>query len=575
MTNSSLIPRIYRRMGAAHQLRVWCAVHTLLFFMTAQAVLAGTSGVFNVRDYGAAGNGKTLDTPAINKAIEACAAAGGGQVLLPPGKYLSGTVHFKSHVTLFLEAGAVLIGTPNLDKYQRPEIPEFMPEAKWGKWHRALILGDGLEDIAIAGLGIIDGNKVFDPTGEEHMRGPHTFVFVDCQKVTVRDVSFVDSANYAIFFQISDEVEIRNVKFTGGWDGVHFRGAPNRPCRDVSITGCQFFTGDDSIAGRYWENTLISDCIINSSCNGIRLIGPATHLIIHDCLFYGPGVHPHRTSDRRNMLAGINLQPGGWDATEGPLDDIMISDITMHNVATPFHFTLKSGNTAGNIVVNRVTATGVYRAASAVESWAETKFTNVVFRDVTIEYKGGGTLEDARMSVKSPGVDARPLPAWGFHARNVENLQFDNVRLRFEKKDLRPVLICTGVDRLMLEEFKFPLLPRAPEKMVLNDTVNVQLHDVDFSMINPRCTELKLVTNETTGVITAGKPYQANIAVENGKQEGLAKIELAVAGQKNICWLWLRAGEKKDVMFKKLTAPYAGTYEVRCGDVTKSLRVER
>jgi hypothetical protein len=569
MIRGSFIPKIYRR------LRVWCVVHTMFFFMAAQASVAGTSGVFNVRDYGAAGNGETLDTPAINKAIQQCAAAGGGQVLLPPGRYLSGTVHLKSHVTLFLEAGARLIGTPDLNQYQYPLIPEFMPEAKWGKWHRALILGEGLEDIAIAGQGVIDGNKVFDPTGEEHMRGPHAFVFVNCRKVTVRDVSFEDSANYAIFFEASDQVEIRNVKITGGWDGVHFRGAPSHPCRDVSIIGCQLFTGDDSIAGRYWDNTLISYCIVNSSCNGIRLIGPATHLIIHDCLFYGPGVHPHRTSNRHNMLAGINLQPGGWDATKGTLDDVMISNVTMHNVATPFLFTLKPGNTAGNIIVDRVTATGVYRAASSVESWAETRFTNVVFRDVTIEYKGGGTLEDARMSIKSPGVDARPLPAWGFYARNVQNLQFDNVRLRLEKKDLRPVLICTGVDSLVLDSFKFPLLPEVPEAVVLNDTNNVQLHDIDFHTVNPRCTDLNLAANDTSGRFIAGKPFEADVVIENGNQEGLAKIEFVVAGQKNIRWLWMRVGEKKQVLFKDLTAPEAGNYEVRCGDVTQSLRIER
>jgi hypothetical protein len=575
MTNRSFISKIYRRVGTAHQFRVWCAVHTLLFFMVAHVALASTTGVFNVRDYGAVGNGKTLDTPAMNKAIEACAAIGGGQVLLPPGKYLSGTVHLKSHVTLFLEAGAVLIGTPDLDQYQYPVIPEFMPEAKWGKWHRALILGEGLEDIAIAGQGLIDGNKVFDPTGEEHMRGPHTFVFVNCHKVTVRDVSFKDAANYAILFEASNQVEVRNVKFTGGWDGVHFRGAPNHPCRNVNIIGCQFFTGDDSIAGRYWDNTLISDCIVNSSCNGIRLIGPATHLIIHNCLFYGPGVCPHRTSNRHNMLAGINLQPGGWDATKGALDDVMISDITMHNVATPFFFTLKSGNTAGNIIVDRVTATGVYRAASSVESWAETGFTNVVFRDVTIEYKGGGTLEEAWHAVKSPGVDARLLPAWGFYSRNVQNLQFDNVRLRFEKEDLRPVLICTGVELLMLEDFKFPLLPDVPEAMVLNDTNTVQLHDVDFHAVNPQCTELSLIANDAAEQFTAGEPFKANVVIENSNQEGLAKIELAVAGQKNVRWMWLKAGEKKGVVFKNLTVPEAGNYKVRCGNVTQNLRIER
>jgi len=431
------------------------------------------------------GDGKTLDTPAIQKAIDTCSKAGGGQVLIPPGRYLSGTVHLKNRVTLYLEAGATLVGTNDLDQYQHPTPPAFLPEARWGKWHRALILGDGVEDITIAGHGVIDGNEVFDPTGEEKMRGPHTFVFINCRNVTVRDVSFVDSANYAIFFQISDEVDIRNVKFTGGWDGVHFRGGPERPCRNVSIVGCQFFTGDDSIAGRYWENTLISDCIVNSSCNGIRLIGPATHLIIHDCLFYGPGIHPHLTSRRHNMLAGLNLQPGAWDATQGTLDDVMISDITMHNVATPFHFSLKPGNTAGRIVVNRVSATGVYRAASSVESWAESAFESVTFRDVTIEYKGGGTRKKARMKVKSPGVDARALPAWGFYARNVNHLEFDNVRLRCEKDDLRPVLMCDDIKQLTLDGFRFPHPSSDVAPMVLNNVEQLKIHDADKPPVQP------------------------------------------------------------------------------------------
>jgi hypothetical protein len=542
-------------------------------FATAQPAIAAEPGVFSIRDYGAAGDGKTLDTAAINKAIEACAAAGGGQVLFPPGRYLSGTVHLKSHVSLFIEAGATLIGTTELDKYQYPTIPSFMPEAKWGKWQRALILGDGLEDISISGRGVIDGNKVFDPTGEERMRGPHTFVFVNCRNVKVSDISFLDSANYAIFFQISDDVDIRNVKFTGGWDGVHFRGAPQRPCRNVSIVGCQFFTGDDSIAGRYWENTLISDCIINSSCNGIRLIGPASHLIIHDCLFYGPGIRPHRSSNRNNMLAGLNLQPGAWDATEGSLDNVLISDITMHNVSTPFHFSLKSGNTADTIIVNRVSATGVYRAASSVESWAKTAFKNIVFRDVTIEYKGGGTKKQALMDVKSPGVDARPLPAWGFYARNVKNLQFDNVRLRYEKEDLRPVLKCEDVEWLTLEDFKFAPPAQAFEAFALDDVMHIRLRGMKFSTVEPRCIELKLNTDGTAGRLTPGKPYSAIITVENGKQKGLAKIELVVAGLKKTRWLWLQAGQKKEVLFKGLTAPNAGIHEVRCGNITKPLHV--
>ena len=541
---------------------------------TAQSAIAASTGVFNIRDYDAIGDGKTLDTTAIQKAIDACSASGGGQVLLPPGRYLSGTIHFKSHVTLFLEAGATLIGTTDLDKYQQPKIPSFMPEARWGKWHRALILGNGVEDIEISGHGTIDGNKVFDPTGEERMRGPHTFVFVDCRDVRVRDVSFLDSANYAIFFQVSDEVEIRNVKFTGGWDGVHFRGAPQRSCKNINIIGCHFYTGDDSIAGRYWENTLISDCIINSSCNGIRLIGPATRLIIHDCLFYGPGVRPHRTSNRYNMLAGLNLQPGAWDATKGNLDDVLISDITMHNVSTPFHFSLKPGNTAENITVNRVSATGVYRAASSVESWAETPFKNVIFRDVTIGYKGGGTRKQALMEVKSPGVDARLLPAWGFYSRNVKNLTLDNVRLRYEEEDLRPVLMCKDVEQLTLEDFKFPTPKNISEAFAFDDVRNIELRDMKFSTVKPRCIELKLATDNSNNRIKPGKPYSALVTIENGKGKGLAKIELITAKQKKIRWLWLQSGEKKEVVFQELIAPKIGTYEIRCGNIITSLRVE-
>jgi len=430
---------------------------------------AQNPGVFDVRSYGAKADGHTLDTPAIQKAIDACATAGGGQVRLGPGHYLSGSIRLRSDVTLYLDAGARLVGTPDLAQYTQPRVPDYMPEARWGKWHRGLILAQGCQRIAIAGPGVIDGNKVFDPTGEERMRGPHTFVFVGCRDVTLRDLTFIDSANYAVFFQVSSDVTIDGVQFIGGWDGVHFRGAPNHPCRNVSITDCRFYTGDDAIAGRYWDNTLIAGCIVNSSCNGIRLIGPAEHLLIHDCLFYGPGVRPHRTSGRRNMLAAINLQPGAWDATRGTLDDVRITDITMHNVATPFHFVLRKPNTAGRITVDRVSATGVYRAAASIESWADQPFGHVVFRDVTLEYTGGGKPPASR-TVEAPGVDARPLPAWGFYLRNADTVELDNVRLRTLTDDARPVLIAENIDRLTIRDVNWsPSTGRTGRPMVLKN----------------------------------------------------------------------------------------------------------
>jgi hypothetical protein len=88
---------------------------------------------------------------------------------------------------------------------------------------------------------------------------------------------------------------------------------------------------------------------------------------------------------------------------------------------------MRKGNIANKITVNGANITGAYRAAASVESWADTPFTNVTFRNISIEYTGGGTEEQAKQVVKAPGVDARSLPVWGFYAKNVRNLFFDNV----------------------------------------------------------------------------------------------------------------------------------------------------
>jgi len=439
----------------------------LLGFVWAVPVVAANR--FDVREHGAAGDGQVSATMAIQAAIDACALAGGGQVLFPPGRYCSGTIHLRSGVTLHLEAGARLIGTTNLSDYAQPKPPDYMPEAKWGKWHRGLIVGENLEDVAITGPGVIDGNKVFDPTGEERMRGPHTIIFVNCRRFTVRDVTIVDAANYAVFFEISDDVEIRNVKIVGGWDGVHWRGAPERWCQNVSIIGCQFFTGDDAIAGRYWNNTVIKDCLINSSCNGIRVIGPATRLTIANNLFRGPGEQPHRTSGakaRTNMLSGIILQPGAWDATSGPLDDVMLADNVMQNVASPVTLWTKPGNTVGRVAVSGLNATGVYRSALSFESWADEPITNVVIRNAQIEFTGGGTAVQSQQPVKGPGVDARSLPAWGLYARNVQTLSLEDVRFSLAANDFRPVILADRVERLNLANFNYPRVPGVTNSVV-------------------------------------------------------------------------------------------------------------
>ncbi len=209
-------------------------------------------------------------------------------------------------------------------------------------------------------------------------------------------------------------------------------------------------------------------------------------MIVHDCLFYGPGIHPHRTSDRHNMLSGIILQPGAWDPCEGPLEDVLIADVTMKQVASPVTIWLKRpGNTATDITVSRLSATGVYRSAASVESWTEAPVGRVVFRDVSIDYEGGGPRTDTDATVSKPGLDARELPVWGLLARNVKELRLEDVRLSTIENDLRPVLRCDDVERLRLDSVRFPRHPEAADPLALNDVGTVERPEPATAAENP------------------------------------------------------------------------------------------
>ena len=454
----------------------------LAFSALAITAVAGPAS-FNVRDRGAVGDGSALDTAAINTTIAACAAAGGGRVLFPPGRYLSGTIDLKSGVELFLEANATIVGSTNLSHYHTFTLTNTTPALPVTRWHRGLIMAEGAHDIAIAGPGAIDGQHVVDPLGEEKMRGPHGILLGHCRNFTLSGVTMTNASNYALLFLYSDAVTVTNATFAGGWDGVHFRGSLERWCRGVRISDCRFYTGDDSIAGSYWQDTIISNCVINSSCNGVRLIGPARDVAITHCDIFGPGRHEHRTSrelHRTNMLAGICLQPSAWAPMPGPMENIRVSDITMDNITTPFHIAIRTNNTAAAIVIERVKAAHAYRAACSVESWGDAWFKDVLFRDVSVQFEGGGSADDARRSIRPPRTDARKLPAWGFYARGVEQLRLENVRLTCAQDDARPMFIGDGIGRLTLDRFQCSRPVSAPDLMLLHDVRHVELRQTDL-----------------------------------------------------------------------------------------------
>ena len=140
-----------------------------------------------------------------------------------------------------IEAGATILGSTNLADYQ--DVLD-MERKKKGQWHAALIVGSEISYVEISGRGIVNGNNVFNPDGEERMRGPHAIFFNKSDGISIRDIFVKDAGNYAHIMDGCTNGSLRGVIVTGGWDGIDLFN-----CKNWLITDCQFMTGDDSIAG--------------------------------------------------------------------------------------------------------------------------------------------------------------------------------------------------------------------------------------------------------------------------------------------------------------------------------------
>lgn len=317
-----------------------------------------------------------------------------------------------------------------------------------------------MENVSFSGGGIIDGNNVFDPNGEEKQRGPHLILLRRCRNVTLRDLTLRHAANYAFLFYACQSVRVENARFEGGWDGIHFRDLGGNWNRDLRVSDCTFLTGDDAIAGACIEDATIEDCFINSACNGLRLIGPARRFELARCRFQGPGVYPHRLKNRFNMLAALLVQPGAWEPWPGPLEGLYFHDLEMRGVACAFQVALKlPNNSACDITFERIHATtnGPTEAAASVESWTEEPLHEITCRDIFIEASGGESARE--WPVEAPGHGLRALPAWGFYARNVSDLEVERVQLQTRARDEREMLRFDEVAGLRRKEGA----PHAPE----------------------------------------------------------------------------------------------------------------
>ena len=270
----------------------------VLFFALLSASIFDVSAAsfisVSVRDFGAAGDGKIPDTAAIQKALDTVASQGGGEVLLPAGRYISGSLVMKSHTTLRLEAGATLLGSSNRDDY--PLVPARW-EGRETNCHRALISAEHADDIAITGAGVIEGNPAVGPL--RNPRGPAVIEMADCGNLRVEGITLKSLRMWTLHPTYCHDVRIIGVTFNTA--GANSDGIDPDSCQRVVINGCTFSTGDDNIAiksgkgqegvkvGRPCEDILITNCTFIkgyvSIALGSELSGGIRRVRISHCTF--------------------------------------------------------------------------------------------------------------------------------------------------------------------------------------------------------------------------------------------------------------------------------------------------
>lgn len=411
--------------------------------------------IINILSLGAQPSDENVNNgPIINDAIEQCAEAGGGTVVIPEGVFTTGSIYLKSKVKIRLEKGAVLKGSRrladyaplrtsvNLSKYESGQGTVNYNSATDPQWSLAMIHGVGISHSGIEGEGCIDGNNVRNTLGEEGMRGPHTILLTACDHCKFEGFEVKNSANYAFLGYLVKHSLFTHLRIQGGWDGIHIRGA-----QDVKIERCEMHTGDDAIAGGYWNKMKISHCILNSSCNGIRMIMPSTRLEIADCKIYGPGEHEHITSHRTHSEAAINLEPGAWGKAPGRMDCIYIRRNEIRQVLTPLSVTLGDANTCGKIVVSDMTARDITRMALSVKSWGIAPTDRVVLQRCDLEFRG---IDDDKLPAwfeNRPTSEWPVFPSWGMYFRNVKKVSAKEITLRVKGKDYRKAYIWEDGDK--------------------------------------------------------------------------------------------------------------------------------
>ncbi len=489
--------------------------------------------LYSVVRFGAIGDGTTKNTAAIQDAIDAAASAGGGTVLVPAGRWLSGTLVLKNNVTLWLDNGAVLLGSTDLGDYP-PHQPAYRSYSDVYV-NRALVYAENAHHIAVVGRGTIDGQggaPAFYAPDEvkSFLLRPYLIRFVTCQNVHVEGVVLRDSPMWTQQYLACDQVTVTGITVAGNVnrnnDFIDIDG-----CSNVRMTGCTGDTEDDGITlkstgPRPCENVTISDCTVGSHCSAVKLgtesTGGFRNITINN-IAIRPSRFPVKFYGSARGTSGISLLM----VDGGVLENVAISNIVIDGTESPLFMRL--GNRARkhvpdapqpgpgtfrNVSISRVIATGAGRIGCGIVGTH--RMEDITLRDINLTFAGGGTLDDASRQVPEKPADYPAssmfgrLPAYGFYARNVDGLTLDNVRLTFTRPDDRPAFVGQNVDNLAIRGLRAEATERTPDLIVLRDVAGVmitgcvgpRISQVPYLHMIGDCRQVSVIGNDLSGTNT-------------------------------------------------------------------------
>jgi len=444
-----------------------------------------------VTDLGASPDGTTLCTDAIQSAIDACAEAGGGTVRFPDGTFLSGSLALRSGVTLHLDEGATLLGSPDREHYYRTT-------DDGGRVFRNLIHGEGLQDVAICGKGTIDGSGA--AFRDKTKARPKAIYLAECRNVLVEDVRLRDAGSWMQHYRLCENVTIRGIDV---FNHVSYNndGLNIDSCRNVEIVDCRIDSDDDgivlkSLSDEPCVNVTVHDCTVSSHCNALKMGtesgGGFVDITISDCTVFSP-----RRSEviygRQRGLAGIALEI----VDGGRLENVTVSDVTIEGVSVPIF--LRLGNRARsysggpkpgvgtfrNVRLSDITARGTSVIGCSITGLPGHPIEDVILEDIDLSFDGGGTIDDTTREIPER-EDAYPestmfgtLPAFGFYCRHARGLTFEDVRLRTDEPDLRHAMVFDDVEDLVIDGLDATFSPGAASMLDMVQVRGTDLRDVE------------------------------------------------------------------------------------------------